>query len=204
MAADGEHDHNKEIVVSPEQMISHPLQKSWTLWYDRPHGKTTQDTWQNNVKEVHTFNTVEAFWALWTQLTSAADIQNNANYHLFQEHIRPAWEDHANIKGGKWVVNLKDKQSFAEVWLFTILAVIGEDFDRFSDHICGCVCSSRKKGDKISLWTREASDEEAVRSIGARLKSIASLKEDETIGYQTHAVSLKQNRSFQNSDRYKV
>eukprot|EP00300_Choanocystis_sp_HF-7_P033851 c46286_g1_i1.p2 GENE.c46286_g1_i1~~c46286_g1_i1.p2 ORF type:complete len:211 (-),score=40.36 c46286_g1_i1:45-677(-) len=204
VSAEAQQAAQSQAVAIPAPAPLHPLHKSWTLWYDRPQGKTTQDTWQNSLKVVYTFDNVEAFWALWVQLTSAAEIQTNANYHLFQEGVRPAWEDPSNNKGGKWVVTLKDKKSFAEVWLFTILAVIGEDFDRYSDQICGCVCSSRKKGDRISLWTKEATDEAACMAIGGQFKAIANLPAEESIGYQTHAVSIKQNRSFQTSDRYKV
>lgn len=194
----------RAMVASPQAAPLHLLNKHWTLWYDRPQGKTTQDNWHNSLNEVYTITSVEAFWVLWSQLVSAAHIAVNANYHLFVAGIQPAWEDPHNNKGGKWVVNATSKDHLAEMWLHVVLAAIGEDFDVYSDQICGCVCSSRKKGDRISLWTKEASDEEACKSIGARFKQIAGLPADEFIGYQLHEVSIKHNRSFQTRDRYKV
>lgn len=41
--------------LSPELMIKHPLQNSWTLWFFK-NDKTKQ--WEENQREIITFNTV--------------------------------------------------------------------------------------------------------------------------------------------------
>lgn len=39
--------------------VKHPLQDSWTWWYDNPGGKrTTQNSWGISLKKVYTFETV--------------------------------------------------------------------------------------------------------------------------------------------------
>lgn len=38
------------------------------------------------------------------------------------------------------------------------MALIGEQFDE-ADDICGVVVSARQRGDKLSLWTRNATNE---------------------------------------------
>ena len=40
--------------------IKHPLQHKWTLWYDNPRKKTTQDTWGNHLKKIVDIDTVRS------------------------------------------------------------------------------------------------------------------------------------------------
>lgn len=47
-----------------------------------------------------------------------------------------------------------------------LMAMVGEQFEEYSDQICGSVVNVRNKGDKVSLWLRESSDEEGVKRIG--------------------------------------
>lgn len=45
--------------------------------------------------------------------------------------------------------------------------MVGEQFDDYDgDMICGSVVNIRTKGDKISLWTKDAKNDEANRRIG--------------------------------------
>lgn len=43
---------------------SHPLEHSWTLWFDNPSVKSKQTTWGSSLRSVFTFSTVEDFWRL--------------------------------------------------------------------------------------------------------------------------------------------
>jgi Eukaryotic initiation factor 4E len=40
----------------------HPLEHSWTLWFDNPLGKHKNAQWGSTIRPVFTFNTVEDFW----------------------------------------------------------------------------------------------------------------------------------------------
>lgn len=40
----------------------HPLHTRWTLWFDKPTGRTTTKNWEESVKELVTFGTIEDFW----------------------------------------------------------------------------------------------------------------------------------------------
>jgi translation initiation factor 4E len=40
----------------------HPLHNSWTLWFDNPGKKSNSNTWEQSLKELITFDTVEDFW----------------------------------------------------------------------------------------------------------------------------------------------
>ena len=50
--------------------------------------------------------------------------------------------------------------------LFQLLCLIGEAFDEVSDDICGAVVNIRNKGDKLGLWTHDASRSDASKKIG--------------------------------------
>jgi translation initiation factor 4E len=42
--------------------VKHPLESSWTLWYDYQQRKTNQESWLDSLKKVFSFETVEDFW----------------------------------------------------------------------------------------------------------------------------------------------
>ncbi|CAN4091882.1 unnamed protein product [Withania somnifera] len=77
-------------------------------------------------------------------------------------------------------------------WLYTLLAMIGHQFDH-GDEICGAVVSVRSKGDKIALWTKNAANEAAQISIGRQWKQF--LEHSESVGFICHddAIRLEHN-----------
>ena len=46
------------------------------------------------------------------------------------------------------------------------MCLIGEAFDDSSDDVCGAVAQNRAKGDKVSIWTRNARNDTHVLRIG--------------------------------------
>jgi hypothetical protein len=43
---------------------SHPLEHSWTFWFDNPAAKSKQAAWGSSLRPIYTFSTVEEFWRL--------------------------------------------------------------------------------------------------------------------------------------------
>ena len=79
------------------------------------------------------------------------------------------WEDVTNKDGGRWLSSLDRKQRNSDLdhlWLEIILCMIGEGFNQYSNDICGAVVNIRPKGDKLALWTRDASSVQSVMDIG--------------------------------------
>jgi len=173
--------------------VKHPLQNSWTIWYDNPQKRTNQASWGDHLKKITTFSTVEDFWRVFNNLKPASTLAQGSNYHIFKEHIEPKWEDAANSKGGKWTVTIPPKSraiGLDQMWLWTVLACIGETF-LSPDDVCGLVVSVRKAGDRVQIWTRDATNEQACRDIGRSLKDTLELPESTIVGYQSHADSMK-------------
>ncbi|CAH1369158.1 hypothetical protein MTP99_010634 [Tenebrio molitor] len=165
--------------------IKHPLQNCWTLWY---YENDRSQTWEKNQKEIASFQTVEDFWSLYNHIKPASELRQGNDYSLFKRGIRPMWEDDANKRGGRWLINLEKKQRNHELdryWLDIILCLIGEAFEH-SDEICGAVVNIRGKGDKIGVWTSDANKGNAVLEIGKKLKERLHIPPRTVLGYQVH------------------
>ncbi|KAF8609097.1 translation initiation factor eIF4e [Ceratobasidium sp. AG-I] len=127
----------------------------------------------DDIKRLIKFDSVEEFWGLYNNIVSPAKLPSKANYYLFKDDIMPAWEDASNKDGGKWSVQLpkdKTRPRIDEMWLYTMLAAIGETFDpalskaanpesttpQPTSLICGVIVSSRPQFYRVSIWTRLA------------------------------------------------
>ncbi len=45
--------------ISPDMLFKHPLEHTWSFWY---YENNKEKSWEENQKEVTSFNTVEDFW----------------------------------------------------------------------------------------------------------------------------------------------
>ncbi|KAI1098194.1 eukaryotic translation initiation factor 4E [Jackrogersella minutella] len=136
--------------------VKHPLQNKWTLWFTKPSsGKG--DNWNDLLKEVITFNSVEEFWGIYNNIAPVSELALKSDYHLFKEGVRPEWEDPQNKHGGKWSYQFKDKRNIDinDLWLHTMLAAIGETLEEEDDgEVMGVVVNVRKAFYRIGVWTR--------------------------------------------------
>uniref|UniRef100_A0A2P2M829 Eukaryotic translation initiation factor 4E-1 n=1 Tax=Rhizophora mucronata TaxID=61149 RepID=A0A2P2M829_RHIMU len=149
----------EEKPSGPVTYQAHPLEHQWTFWYDNPSAKSKQSTWGSYMRSIYTFSTVEEFWSVYNNLRQPSKLTVGADFHCFKYKIEPKWEDPVCANGGKWTVTcLKGKSDTS--WLYTLLAMIGEQFDH-GDEICGAVVSVRIRQEKIALWTKNASNEAA-------------------------------------------
>ncbi|KAG0228129.1 eukaryotic translation initiation factor 4E [Actinomortierella wolfii] len=155
----------------------HPLNNAWTLWFDNPGKKANDRNWMQSLKELITFDTVEDFWGVYNNVVKADQLAIGSNYHLFKQGIKPMWEDEANAHGGKWSIQLPRNKTMADIdriWLYTMLACIGEAFE-YENEICGVVVSVRKAFFRIALWTRSSDKENVAMAIGRTLKQSAGI-----------------------------
>jgi hypothetical protein len=57
------------------QPATHPLEHSWTFWFDNPQGKSKQAAWGSSIRPIHTFSTVEDFWGYVPLADSSQSLQ---------------------------------------------------------------------------------------------------------------------------------
>ncbi|KAI4546846.1 hypothetical protein MG293_003401 [Ovis ammon polii] len=137
---------SNQEVANPEHYIKHPLQNRWALWFFK---NDKSKTWQANLRLISKFDTVEDFWALYNHIQLSSNLMPGCDYSLFKDGIEPMWEDEKNKRGGRWLITLNKQQRRSDLdrfWLETLLCLIGESFDDYSDDVCGAVVNVRAKG----------------------------------------------------------
>ncbi|XP_068630400.1 eukaryotic translation initiation factor 4E1-like [Battus philenor] len=162
------------------EVIKHPLKHTWTFWLYT----NTKKTWTENLVELTSFNTVEDYWCLYHHMKTPSELALGQDYAIFKQGIRPMWEDKANKRGGRWLINFDRKRAgdIDNVWLHTVLLMIGENFDN-SDEICGVVVNVRAKS-KVGVWVKNSKKEKAVLEIGHRLKQ--QFSHNVKLGFHVH------------------
>lgn len=189
---------HEQVDIPIDYSVKHPLQNCWALWYFE---NDRNNVWENNLKEIASFQTVEDFWSLYNHIKLASELKQGCDYSLFKKGVKPMWEDEANRRGGRWLISLEKKQRPNELdrfWLDIILCLIGEAFEN-SDEVCGATVNLRSKGDKIGLWTADATNGNAVLEIGRRLKERLRLPPKILIGYQSHKDTMDKSGSVTKS-----
>ncbi|XP_060181782.1 eukaryotic translation initiation factor [Lycium barbarum] len=166
----------------------HKLDRKWTFWFDNQSKPKQGAAWGSSLRKAYTFETVEEFWSLYDQIFKPSKLTVNAEFHLFKAGIEPKWEDPECANGGKWTVTSSRKTNLETMWLETLMALVGEQFDD-SEDICGVVASVRRSQDKLSLWTKTAANEAAQMGIGRKWKEIIDA---EKITYSFHDDSKRE------------
>lgn len=186
-AEETERDSKETEIVDVDLEIKHPLHNSWSLWFSE---NDRQKGWQENLKKVASFSTVEDFWSLYNHIKSASELKAGWDYSLFKEGIQPMWEDDANKAGGRWLVTLEKKQrdDVDECWLEIMLCMIGESFQENGDLVNGAVVNVRRGVSRIGLWTGnfDPAKSHVITQIGRKLKERLNLGSRHTIQYQLH------------------
>eukprot|EP00672_Neobodo_designis_P001098 CAMPEP_0174856190 /NCGR_PEP_ID=MMETSP1114-20130205/35298_1 /TAXON_ID=312471 /ORGANISM="Neobodo designis, Strain CCAP 1951/1" /LENGTH=187 /DNA_ID=CAMNT_0016090975 /DNA_START=94 /DNA_END=657 /DNA_ORIENTATION=+ len=176
--------------MADETVATHPLENSWTLWYDSKRTvKPDATSWEENLQTVQVLSNVEEFWAMLSIIKKPGQMELSSNYHFFKTGVKPMWEDPANHAGGKWVISLQaatDLYNLDNIWEELLMSLIGEYLDDGvpGDQITGCVLGKRRNVTKLSVWTKDKKAEDEVRAIGQRLKDL--LKVQATLEYHGH------------------
>ncbi|XP_031479372.1 BTB/POZ domain-containing protein NPY3-like isoform X2 [Nymphaea colorata] len=176
----------------PDAARPHKLERRWTFWFDNQSKPKQGAAWGTSLRPVYSFDTVEDFWCLYDQIFKPSKLLANADFHCFKAGIEPKWEDPVCASGGKWSVTSSRKQNLESMWLETLMALIGEQFEE-GDEICGVVASVRQRQDKIALWTKTAANEATQISIGRKWKEIVD--SNEKIFYSFHDDSRREKSS---------
>ncbi|KAG6642278.1 hypothetical protein I3843_09G127100 [Carya illinoinensis] len=194
VGGDGESKQSTTAVVHQP----HPLEHSWTFWFDDTSAKSKGSAWGSSIRPIYTFSTGEEFWGIYNNIPHPSKLTMGADFHCFKHKIEPKWEDPVCANGGKWTATFTKGKSDT-CWLYTLLAMIGEQFDH-GDEICGAVVNVIARQEKIALWTKNARNEAAQMSIGKQWKEF--LDYNETIGFMFHEDAKRLVRTAKN--RYTI
>ncbi|OVA02332.1 Translation Initiation factor eIF- 4e [Macleaya cordata] len=193
----------EEVIVAGGEVAAETIKKpnrlerKWTFWFDNQSKPKQGAAWGSSLRKGYTFDTVEDFWCLYDQIIKPSRLPGNADFHLFKDGIEPKWEDPECANGGKWSVSCSKRTNLDSMWLETLMALIGEQFDE-SDEICGVVASVRQRQDKLALWTKNAANEAAQMGIGRRWKEIIDVTDKITYSFHDDARREKSVKSRYN------
>ncbi|KAI7906403.1 translation initiation factor eIF 4e-like domain-containing protein [Cokeromyces recurvatus] len=171
--------------------VKHPLQNTWTLWFDNPGKKANAASWSQNLKEIVDVNTVEDFWGVHNNIVKVNHLEISSNYHVFKKGIRPEWEDPANANGGKFSIQFprnRTGEAINDYWLNLILTMLGEQF-KYEDEICGAVVSVRRVFYRVALWIKSSEKNETTETIGRQLKEFLNLNSSLVVEFTPHGDS---------------
>lgn len=198
----------------------HKLTTPWTLWYIKPPSPSV--AWHDLIKEVVSFDTVEGFWAVYNNIPKLVELPIRSDYAFFRKGIRPEWECDSNKAGGKWFYQFKPKSAneFDEIWLHTVLSVIGESLetdeeiakhegkynnvDDSSSNVNGIFVNIRKAGVRFNVWTKTSEVTDELRQMGVKIKQVLRLPEKEEVQFQSHEESASKNIKSQGKTRLAV
>ncbi|KAK9153199.1 hypothetical protein Sjap_000679 [Stephania japonica] len=162
-----EHPKSAAAAVAVAPPPPHPLECPWTFWYDNPSAAPAGVPWGSLISAIYTLSTVEEFWSVYNNIRKPSKLANGADLHCFKHEIEPKWEHPKCANGGRWTISLPRGKSDT-YWMYTLLAMIGEQFD-YGDEICGAAINVRPKQEKIAIWTRNASNKAAQPRTGTHL-----------------------------------
>lgn len=160
--------------------------QSWSFWFTDDNKSAAN--YEDRVHEIRKFSTMEEFWSIYSHMKRLGQLPIGSDYHLFSEGVRPMWEDPENKVGGKWLIRLK-KNVIQILWERLLLAVVGNQFAE-DDAITGCVASVRGGEDVISVWNKNARDNEAKERIREMLIQVLKIPKDTLMEYREHDASL--------------
>lgn len=219
-------DHSANVTTDDEKPVTvfhdkenfnvkHPLQNKWTLWFTKPPSGRG-DNWNDLLKEVITFDSIEEFWGVYNNVAPVSDLPQKADYHLFKAGVRPEWEDPQNKHGGKWSYQYKEKRNIDidNLWLYVMMGAIGDTLEDEEDgEVMGVVVNVRKGFYRIGVWTRTMGinkipgrgdgnvaggegrsleeGKEILMSIGRRFKEILDLPSGEQVEFSGHTESAQ-------------
>jgi len=153
--------------------------------------------YEEGIKKIAPFSSIESFWALWTHLSPPSGLQPTTDYILFHVDVkRPVWEDPLNKNGGKWIIRLR-KGVTDVLWENLVLAMIGDQFED-EDRVCGCVLSVRTQEDILSVWHQDETDTAAKERIKKTIQHSLQLSSSTMLEYKTNNDSLHDRSSFRN------
>ncbi|OSX64155.1 hypothetical protein POSPLADRAFT_1045269 [Postia placenta MAD-698-R-SB12] len=202
--------------------VVHPLRHTWVFWFRQQRGPGTKITnYEEGIKKVSAFSSVESFWSLWTHLHSPSALLPTTDYLLFHSGVRrPVWEDPLNLPGGKWIIRLR-KGIADRLWEDLVLAVVGDQFAECSTgdaptdgaqpgrgeengaapegewpEICGCTISVRQNEDIISVWNRHDSDAQVKEKVKETIWRVLNLPPTTVMEYKSNNDSMQDKSSF--------
>ncbi|GME44355.1 Translation Initiation factor eIF- 4e [Neofusicoccum parvum] len=138
---------------------------------DSPADKLSESIdYESRLVKLHVIKDLRQFWETMNHF-ELGTLRLRDSVHLFHLGVKPVWEDPRNLKGGAWTFRVP-KEKAAQFWKEVALMAIGGKLQSavdnsakrhtFIDDICGISYSVRFNSHLISIWNRDAENQEGI------------------------------------------
>ena len=151
-----------KITNNPIELNKTKLANKFSFWYrisddlSQTTGKQPIDKkdYENQVKKIAEFDTIEDFWAIFQHLRKPDSCKPGIEFQMFRDPVKPMWEDENNKAGGRISIKLR-KDYTTIIWEEMIFAIIGDVLpEKVKEEINGIVVTSRKDYNTLQIWIK--------------------------------------------------
>ncbi|KAH0794113.1 eukaryotic translation initiation factor 4E type 2 isoform X2 [Histomonas meleagridis] len=169
--------------------MSHPLNSSWTLYFQRQDDDIPDipGGYASSIHKIGKFDTIEGFWSYYSHLKRPSEIDGKLEFQIFRNDIRGMWEDEENLNGGRWFFFVNNK-NVSQLWERTLLALIGE---QIHEDVVGAVMAIKEGTDIFSFWTKSGhtnSSEQFIMDIAESISKAINLPPGTHMKFKQHVV----------------
>jgi translation initiation factor 4E len=213
---------SNEQEIGPGPDCINLLGDTWVLW---EHQKNNKLNYEQNTKELGSFNTIQDFWRYYNNYPYPSVIFSNgtskpivsnpdreiASISLFKKGVCPKWEDPKNSNGGEVAIRkFQNVKELDEMWELLSMLCIGEQFD-LSDDITGIrvvdSSISKKALYRIELWFSDKANKDVIENSFKKLLKLGAFiqiyyKEHSTAVESTPKYNKYDNNGGRNNKRY--
>lgn len=180
-----------------EDIEFHDLPTDWTFWYLIPNRTQTKARkWDDFLKTLHDFSTIEDFWAIINSIESPSKLPKGCRYYIFKTGIKPLWEDENNLRGYEICCEYptSDKTLFQPTekkWTDVVLNVICKVGNKqVFDYINGIEFNNRGTVLKVGIWVSHEINEANKKDV---IQEFARIMESEEEKVQIKEIKLENN-----------
>jgi hypothetical protein len=144
------------------------------FWYQ--HFVKGEDTFEESLKPVAAVGSLEDFWRYYQHFKRPTELPVGSYIYLFQEGIKPVWEDKNNSQGGAFVLRF-EKAKCNRLWEDILLGFVSADKDVFA-MVNGIRLKVRKDFTEIDFWVRDVEDEKGLEDCRRWIVGVTTLENE--------------------------
>ena len=199
-----------KITNNPTEMKKTPLTNKFSFWYRisedlyQTSGKQPIDKkeYENQVKKIAEFDTIEDFWAIFQHLRKPDSCKPGIEFQMFKDPVKPMWEDENNKNGGRISIKLR-KEYTTIIWEEMIFALIGDVLPKeIQEEINGIVVTSRKEFNTLQIWIKTF-DEKNNNNIELCIRDLLQMPPEVKLEFKQFFKNNKSNKIDKNKEKEK-
>ena len=196
-----------KITNIPIELNKTKLANKFSFWYRisddlyQTTGKQPIDKkdYENQVKKIAEFDTIEDFWAIFQHLRKPDSCKPGIEFQMFRDPVKPMWEDENNKEGGRISIKLR-KDYTTIIWEEMIFAIIGDVLpEEVKQEINGIVVTSRKDFNTLQIWIKTY-DLKKNTNIELCIRDLLQIPPEVTLEFRPF---FKNNKNNWNNDKNK-